>query len=127
MAKAALKVGIMPREQYVQRTLAIARGEYVPRAGEPKIWFESIKSLAEVLSEQNRQLLALIELHRPQSLYELEQLSGRKAPNLSRTLKTLEAHGLVELRKEHRRVIPRARATRFQVELNLSSDNGAAC
>ncbi len=114
-----MKVGIMSRERYIQRTLAIARGTYKPGAGEPKVWFESMKSLAEVLSEPNQRLLTLIEEHKPQSLHELERLSGRKAGNLSRTLRTLESHGLVTLQKRNRRLIPSVRATRFQVQLDV--------
>ncbi|MCC5809428.1 MAG: MarR family transcriptional regulator [Ectothiorhodospiraceae bacterium] len=105
----------------MQRTLEIARGTYKPGAGEPKAWFESMKSLAEVLSEPNQHLLALIEEHQPQSLNELEKLSGRKAANLSRTLRTLESHGLVDLRKRNRRLIPTVRATRFQVDLDVKA------
>lgn len=125
MAKAIMKVGIMSRERYVQRTLEIARGTYKPHAGEPKVWFESMKSLAEVLSEPNQRLLTLIEDHKPQSLHELERLSGRKAANLSRTLRTLESHGLVELQKRNRRLIPSVRATRFQVNLDVRASRGA--
>ena len=35
-------------------------GEYKPKPGEPKIWFTSMKSVAEVLSDQNRALLKVI-------------------------------------------------------------------
>ena len=49
-----LKVGIASREAYKKRTLAIAMGEYVPAKGEPKIWFESLGTLSQVLSDQNR-------------------------------------------------------------------------
>jgi len=124
MPKKALKVGIMPREQYKQRTMAIVRGEYVPKKDEPKVWFESIKSFSEVLDEKNQELLALIEAHRPQSLHELEVLSGRKRSNLSRTLKTMESYGLVRLDRVNRRLIPRAEATRFQVDIALPAVRG---
>jgi len=119
MPKKALKLGIMSREQFKQRTMAIARGAYVPNRNEPKVWFESIKSFAGVLDEKNQQLLALIEAHRPQSLHELEALSGRKSSNLSRTLKTMESCGLVRLDRVNGRLIPRAEATRFQVDIAL--------
>jgi predicted transcriptional regulator len=55
-----LKVGIAPLEQFKARTMAIARGEYKPSPDEPKIWFSSPESLAQVLSERNQALLALI-------------------------------------------------------------------
>lgn len=87
MRKKTLKVGIMSRKQYRERTIAIAKGEYKPKANEPKVWFESIKSMAQVLSNENQELLRLIESEKPKSLKELEDLSGRAKSNLSRTLK----------------------------------------
>jgi predicted transcriptional regulator len=57
---AILKVGIATLEEYKARTMAIARGEYVPRGDEPKVWFHSLETLAQVLSDRNRALLALI-------------------------------------------------------------------
>ena len=119
MAKGPIRIGIMSREEYAQRTLAIARGERRRGRNEPTVWFESWKSLAEVLSEPNQELLRLIEMHRPQSLQELERISGRKSSNLSRTLKTLEQHKLVSLQKNKGRLVPRARATHFQVDLRI--------
>jgi predicted transcriptional regulator len=52
--------GIATQEAIRDRALAIARGERKPTAGEPKIWFTSMRSLAEVLSDDNRALLNLI-------------------------------------------------------------------
>jgi len=50
-------IGIMPQAQIRARILAIAHGDYKPKATEPKIWFTSMRSLAEVLSDDNRALL----------------------------------------------------------------------
>lgn len=126
MAKRVVKVGILSRAEYVQRTLAMVRGERKPAQNEPKIWFESLKSLAQVLSEQNQMLLGLIERRQPQSLNELEAWTGRRASNLSRTLKTLERHGLVELRREHKRLIPTVVATCFQVDVEIGGQRPAS-
>ncbi len=38
----------MSREEFKQRTIAIAKGEYNPGKDEPKIWCESLQSLAQV-------------------------------------------------------------------------------
>lgn len=114
-----LKFGIMPWPAFRKRTMAIVSGEYKPKPDEPKIWFESIRSLAQVLSPENQQLLSLIIEHNPQSLAELETLSQRKKSNLSRTLRTLEGFGVVELPKKKGRMVPRVLATRFQVEFGL--------
>lgn len=93
----AIKVGIMPLEQFKNYTIAIAKGEYRPKKDAPKIWFTSIKSLANILSEENQRLLKLIIDTHPQSIKELEKSTGRKANNLLRTLRTLENCGFVKL------------------------------
>ncbi len=112
-------VGIMSREAYKHRTLAIARGKYKPKKNEPKIWFESLKSMAQILSNENRVLLRLILEKKPASLAELEVISGRKKSNLSRTLKTLERYGIVVLHREKNRMVPEVKATEFKVEFGL--------
>ncbi|NCT56397.1 MAG: transcriptional regulator [Legionella sp.] len=90
-------VGVISLEDFKKRTISIARGEYKPQKNEPKIWFNSIKSLAHVLSEENRHLLKIIIEQKPKSVSDLEPLTGRKASNLLRTLRTMEHHGLVAL------------------------------
>ena len=116
-----MNVGIMSQEDYKKRTLSIVRGEYKPKKNEPKIWFESIKSLSQVLSNENQELLKLIIKCKPQSLTELEVLSHRKKSNLSRTLKTLENYGIVSLNKEKGKIVPSVTATDFKLEFGLNS------
>lgn len=53
--------------------------------------------LASVLSEDNQALLQAIRDNNPESIAELEKITGRAASNLTRTLHTLELYGLVEL------------------------------
>ena len=111
----------MSKEQYKKRTIAIARGEYIPKKDEPKIWFESIQSMSQVLSNLNQELLKVIIEKKPQSLKELEELTGRAAkPNLSRTLKTLERYGIVELNRVNNALVPKVKATRFSIEFRLN-------
>ena len=50
----------MPLQEYKQRTIAIAKGEYKVKEDEPKVWFESIKSMAQILSNENQELLKVI-------------------------------------------------------------------
>ena len=83
----AIVVGILPQERIRERMLAIARGEFKPKPTEPKIWFTSMRSLAEVLSDDNRALLKVIQEAKPQSISSLADITGRKPGNLSRTLK----------------------------------------
>ena len=111
----AIKIGILPQEQIRARVLAIARGEMKPRPGDPKIWFTSMKSLAEVLSDDNRALLKIIRDTRPESVSSLAEATGRKPGNLSRTLKRMSNYGIVEMRRERKRVRPIAKATEFQI------------
>lgn len=111
----AIVIGIMPQEKIRARMLAIARGERKPKPGEPKVWFTSMKSLAEVLSDENRALLKVITETKPQSISALAETTGRKPGNLSRTLKTMSNYGIVEMRREKRRVRPIAKATEFRI------------
>jgi len=123
MITKVMKVGIISREDYVKRTIAIAKGEYKPRRDEPNIWFESLSSMSQVLSSDNQNLLKVIIEHKPRSLAELEKLSDRKKSNLSRTLKTLEKYGIVELPKKEGRLVPKVIATDFKVEFGLHYSN----
>jgi len=120
-----LTIGISSYADMKERTLRIARGELKPRPTDPKIWFPSLESLAKVLSESNRALLALIDERRPRSLQELSNLSGRAPSNLSRTLKTMSKYGLVEL-EEHpgRRIAPKVQYSHFKLEMPIASDVG---
>jgi len=119
MRERVMKIGIISRENYVKRTVAIAKGQYKPRNDEPKIWFETLKSMSQILSNENQDLLKLIIDQEPRSLAELEKISHRKKSNLSRTLKTLEKYGIVELPKKDGRLVPRVLATDFKVEFGL--------
>jgi len=60
MATRVMKIGIISKEDYIKRTLAIAKGEYKPRKNEPKVWFESTKSISQILSAENQDLLRVI-------------------------------------------------------------------
>ena len=115
MTMKPIVIGIMPQDKIRERALAIARGEHKPKPGEPKIWFTSMKSLAEVLSDDNRALIRVIAETRPGSISELAETTGRKPSNLSRTLKTMSRYGIVELQREKNHVRPVAKATEFRI------------
>ncbi len=114
-----VRVGIASYEQQKARLMAIARGEHKPTAGEPKIWFSSMESLAQVLSSKNQLLLEIIAVSKPASIGDLEQLTGRRSSNLSRSLKTLERYGLVSLHKKGKVVVPRSVYDRVEIDLDL--------
>ena len=108
-------IGIASQDVIRARALAIARGERKRAAGEPRIWFTSMRSLAEVLSDDNRALLKVIRDAKPESLNQLAALTGRAPSNLSRTLKTMARYGLVELRRHDRQVRPIAKVSEFVI------------
>ena len=92
-----IHVGIMPLQRVRDYTLAIANGTYKRKPTEPMIWFTSIRSFAAVLSDNNRELLQIIYDNKPESIADLEQMTGCKSSNLSRTLHTMAHYGLVRL------------------------------
>lgn len=113
-----LVIGIMPQDKIRERIYAIARGEYKPKPGEPKVWFTSMKSLAEILSDDNRALLRVIKEAQPKSISALAEMTGRKPGNLSRTLKTMSNYGIVEMKRESNHVRPIAKTTDFHIVTN---------
>jgi predicted transcriptional regulator len=111
-----LKVGIATLEQYKKRTMAIARGEYIPAPNEPKVWFQSLETMSQVLSDKNRALLALIVKTQPQSLNELAEKTGRAKSNLSRT----ERYGLVHFEEgPGRQIAPRVNYSGVELEMTF--------
>jgi len=118
MRNKVMIIGILPLEQQKTRTIAIARGEYKPKKGDPKVWFPSMASVSQVLSDENQCMLHIIAQNHPESLKELEDMTGRARSNLSRTLKKMAAYGLVKLHKaEGRRVVPEVLATAFDIKM----------
>ena len=71
MRTKVVRVGIISREDYRKRTIAIARGHYKTKKSEPRILFESLASMAQVLSSDNQKLLKIIVEHQPRYLSEL--------------------------------------------------------
>ncbi|SIT67179.1 Predicted transcriptional regulator [Ectothiorhodosinus mongolicus] len=111
-----LTIGILPQDKMRERVIKIAKGDLKPKPGDPKVWFPSMRSLAEVLSDENRLLLKVIAAEQPPSIRELAERTGRKQSNLSRTLKTMSHYGLVELKPAGRRCLkPVAKATQFKI------------
>ena len=115
-------IGILPQDKIRERALAIARGEHKHKPGEPKIWFTSMRSLAEVLSDDNRALLRVIAETGPESISALAQATGRKPGNLSRTLKTLSNYGIVDLIRKRNLVRTVVNATEFHIVLAAAAD-----
>jgi predicted transcriptional regulator len=75
-----LRIGIASQDEIRQRTIDIVSGRLIAKSTNPKVWFTSVESLAQIV--------------------------GRAQSNLTRTLRRLENYGIVELRKEGRNMVP---------------------
>lgn len=116
-----LKVGIADYEEMKARTIRIARGEEKPSPGDPKVWFTSTESFAQVLSAGNRELLRVIAEQAPGSLEELAEITGRAKSNLSRTLKKMASYGLVRMDPgDGRKLAPKVVHDMVELELPLT-------
>jgi predicted transcriptional regulator len=122
-------------EEFKAYTLEVARGERTVAPGEPKIWaerleggsgggrevqFPSLEAGAKLLSAKNRALLRAIAQRQPKSVIELATITGRAEQNVLRTLKKLEAAGVVRLDKGEgraRRPVLAARKVHFEIDL----------
>src|SRR5471030_2030917 len=108
-------IGIMPESMFRERLMAIARGQYVPAEGEPKVWFSSLVALGQILNNENIALLCQMDSEKPESITELAKISGREVSNLSTTLTNLEKHGFIKKVKVKGAVKPVAVFTEFEI------------
>jgi predicted transcriptional regulator len=102
---------------------AVARGDKAAPKDAGGISFDSVDALLRLLTPQNRALLAVIRDKKPQSIAELAELTGRAAPNLTRTLGKLEAIGFVRLTSVNRRKIPTTAVRSLKINIDPFSQN----
>jgi predicted transcriptional regulator len=102
---------------------AVARGEKPAPADAARTSFESVEALIRLLTPENRKLMAIIRDRKPQSINELAEITGRAAPNLTRTLAKLEAVGFVRMRTVERRRVPTPAVRTLRVEIDPFSQN----
>ena len=102
---------------------AVARGDKAAPKDAGGISFDSVEALLRLLTPQNRALLAVIRDKKPQSIAELAELTGRAAPNLTRTLGKLEAIGFVRLTSVNRRKIPTTAVRSLKINIDPFSQN----
>ena len=103
-----LKIGIAGCDRMRARAVENVSGEHEPARGEPTVRFISIEIFTEMLSQCNRELLAMIAQERPDSLTELADLAERSKPDLLRTLTMMSCYGLVEWEEgQHGTLVPR--------------------
>ena len=102
---------------------AVARGEKTAPKDARGMSFDSVEALLRLLTPQNRKLLAVIRDQKPQSIAALAELTGRAAPNLTRTLGKLEAIGLVKLKNVDRRKVPTTIVHSLRISIDPFSQN----
>ena len=90
---------------------------------EVDVWFDSLQSIAAILSDRNRELIHIIERMKPNSLQELSVITSRKISNLSRTLKTLSEHRIIKLEKHGKNMKPIVLATQFVIPFSIQEQN----
>ena len=114
-----LRVGIATVQEQRALSLAIAAGTRQRSAEEPQVWFPSVAAMARVLSAENMVLLKAVSEQRPYSMDALAEAVGKQAPNLSRSLHTMAAYGLVEFVKNGRVVAPQVTFEHLSAEFCL--------
>jgi predicted transcriptional regulator len=120
--------------EFKKFTREVARGKRKVDPREPKVWcepsegsaparlvrFRSLEAGAKLLSSKNRALLRTIADRNPRSVAELAAMTGRAGQNLLRTLRKLEAAGIVRFDKgdgRARRPVVTARKVHFEIDL----------
>ena len=101
---------------------AVARGDKKAPADAGKLSFNSVEALLRLLTPENRVLLALLRNKKPGSLAELAKLSGRAAPNVTRTIGKLVEAGLVEVRIVKNRKVAVPAVKRLKIEIDPFSE-----
>lgn len=110
-----IAIGVMSQGKLRKRVLAIARGDYRPKASDPKIWFTSMKAAASVLSDENRTLLRTIAAIQPASITALAAETGASVRRVSRTLATLSRYGLVDLLPSGKSLRPVSKGETYRI------------
>jgi predicted transcriptional regulator len=85
--------------------------------------FDSVDALLRLLTPKNRELLAVIRDRKPQSIAALAEMTGRKPPNVTRTLGKLEAVGFVRMKTVKRRKVPTTAVRALWISIDPFSQN----
>jgi hypothetical protein len=114
------KIGVISKEEFIARTIAIAKGEYKPAEDDPKMWFESKTVLVNMVFKlfglwglEPTDQLTLMGLD-PAQTGLLDRLRSGEA-NMQETGDTLERVGwLLSIHRELRTIFPRNRDLVYQ-------------
>jgi predicted transcriptional regulator len=102
---------------------AVASGKRKPPKYASGVSFDSVETLLRLLTPKNRELLAIIRDKNPQSIAELAELTGRKSPNVTRTLGKLEAVGFIRMKTVKRRKVPTTSVRALRISIDPFSQN----
>ena len=118
-----MKVKIQSHADLRKEMKAVASGKQAASkdAGAPSV--ESVETLLRLLTPKNRELLAIIRDRKPRSIAELAEMTGRKPPNVTRTLGKLEAVGFVRMKTVKHRKVPTAAVRAFRISIDPFSQN----
>ena len=118
-----MKVKIQSHADLRKEMKAVASGKQAaPKdASAPSV--ESVETLLRLLTPKNRELLAIIRDRKPRSIAELAEMTGRKPPNVTRTLGKLEAIGFVRMKTVKHRKVPTAAVRAFRISIDPFSQN----
>jgi predicted transcriptional regulator len=94
-----LIVVVMPSKAF--QAHIIQHAQDIDEGGEvkPVIWFTSIVSVAKILSDSNRELLATLAKWKPASIQELANITGKPKSTLARTLLALARYDFVKFER----------------------------
>lgn len=112
------KLRIQSLKSLREEMVAVAKGARPAPPDAGAATFNSLETVARLLTKENRKLLSIIRDSRPNSVAELAQLSGRSQPNLTRTLNKLQAVGFVSMRARGRQKAPTVVIQKLTVEIN---------
>ncbi|OGR89130.1 MAG: hypothetical protein A3A86_05750 [Elusimicrobia bacterium RIFCSPLOWO2_01_FULL_60_11] len=67
------------------------------------VYFTSIESVRNLLTEKRLELLHMVKMKHPHSIYQLAKLTGRNFRNVYDDVQVLKTYGLIHLNKERRK------------------------
>jgi len=114
---------IQPLRALREEMKAVARGERSAPRGAGGTSYDSVEALVRLLTPENRRMLAAIRDRRPASVAELAAITGRAAPNVTRTLAKLEGAGLIRLTVSGRRKAPALAVRKLVVTIDPCAES----
>ncbi|EGR4674186.1 transcriptional regulator [Vibrio parahaemolyticus] len=114
------KIGILSEELARERMIRIAEGKMTPEEPYPQFLFESLAMLSQLLSNENVELLNLIDREKPNSLDELAEMSGRSIKDVTDAFEALSSKGFTYLDVRGMESRPIALFTTFEIVMGSS-------